>query len=200
MTQKKKSITEVKQNREWREEIFKTEEEGKKGFATSSEALPSYTNIQLLFSPPQLGFATAAWVHRRPQSRGQEALGTWQPPRPPNPRHSFLSSVVMARLHVFLDRKLKLVRIKSNIHASSNKPTVCENVNDHIFIWQIKHDAFRPMTWKHCDLNWNEQNWFWRRKRKEVSNEIPNKNHWEWVGRGSWKDNIEWRVLVHLIK
>lgn len=60
MTQKKKSITEVKQNREWGQERgFKTEEKKKKAFQPPQRLCSLSTNIPLLFSTPQVSFATA---------------------------------------------------------------------------------------------------------------------------------------------
>lgn len=189
MTQKKKSITEVKQNREWGQERgFKTEEK-KKPFNLLGDFAPCL-QISHFYSPvpqsalPQL-CQSAQLTTKQGSGSSRNLAG------PPQKTHSFLSSVMTVWLHLFLDRKLKLLWIKSTVHASSNKSTVYENVNDHIFIWQIKHDTFRPLTWKRCDLNWNEPNLFWRRKRKEARDEIQNKNHLDWIGYESWKDNKE---------
>lgn len=93
--------------------------------------------------------------------------------------HSFLPPWWQHGWIFFFERKLKLIWIKSNIYASSNKGTVYEHVNDHLFIWKIKHDTSRPETWKHCGSNWNEQNF--GGEEEEAKRKIENENGFEWV-------------------
>ena len=73
---------------------------------------------------------TESTIYSKAECRGCRnlAIPLWK-------MHSFLSSVMAMWMHLSLERKLKLVWIKTNIHASSNKSTVYENVNDHLFIW-----------------------------------------------------------------
>lgn len=74
-------------------------------------------------SPPPNSASQKLYQSPQPVSK-QRSQGSRNLAAPLGKMHTFLTLVMAVWLHLFLERKLKHIGIKSNIHASSNKSAV----------------------------------------------------------------------------